>query len=244
MAETSQILNANEPHGIERVQRETTAGEAHMEAQENGVGTQVGHNVEVAHEAAQQAASSAKMHGQAWTGEPNTAAAQFRHEVTAKTDEAVGQGQHDVEEAKAVGAGYVEQAKTMASNVLATAQSYLPTSLSGGGSTDGSGNGTSFTDTVVSTASTIASTVQSGATTALDSAKEFAATAHQAGVEAAAPHIENAKNAMHPASGGIQPPASSTGIPASSAPLQVGKETIDTPYATTNLGPTVETKKD
>lgn len=120
-----------------RVQRETTAGEAHMEAQENGVGTQVGHNVEVAHEAAQQAASSAKvsmaeidgptakgiqMHGQAWTGEPNTAAAQFRHEVTAKTDEAVGQGQHDVEEAKAVGAGYVEQAKTMASNVLATAQ--------------------------------------------------------------------------------------------------------------------------
>lgn len=62
------------------------------------------------------------MHGEAWTGEPDTAAAQFRHEVTAKTNEAVGQGQHDVEEAKAVGAGYVEQAKTMAGNVLATAQ--------------------------------------------------------------------------------------------------------------------------
>lgn len=52
------------------------------------------------------------------TGEPSTAAAEYH----SATDAAVAEGKHDVEHAKAVGVGYVAQAKEMVSSTVEAAQ--------------------------------------------------------------------------------------------------------------------------
>ena len=60
--------------------------------------------------------------GSKYTGEPTTAADQFRGDASRTTDAAVAEGQKDLDEAKAAGAGYVEQAKSLTNNAIETAQ--------------------------------------------------------------------------------------------------------------------------
>lgn len=56
------------------------------------------------------------------TGEPTTAAGQFRGDASKTTATAVEEGKRDVEQAKATGAAYIQQAKQLASSAIETAQ--------------------------------------------------------------------------------------------------------------------------
>jgi len=56
------------------------------------------------------------------TGEPTTAAGKFQEDASRTTNAAVAEGKHDVDQAKAVGAGYVDQAKSLAGAAVGTAQ--------------------------------------------------------------------------------------------------------------------------
>ena len=58
--------------------------------------------------------------GKKFTGEPLTATEKLRKDVSETTDAAVAQGEND--QAKVVGAGYVEQAKGHAQNAIDTAK--------------------------------------------------------------------------------------------------------------------------
>ena len=60
--------------------------------------------------------------GKKFTGEPLTATEKLRKDVSETTDAAVAQGEKDVHQAKAVGAGYVEQAKGHAQTAIDTAK--------------------------------------------------------------------------------------------------------------------------
>ena len=60
--------------------------------------------------------------GSKYTGEPTTAAEQFRGDASRTTDAAVAEGKKDVDQAKAAGAGYVEQVKSFTNNAIETAQ--------------------------------------------------------------------------------------------------------------------------
>lgn len=79
-------------------------------------------------DAANQAASVAKTLGSSYTGEPVD---QLKTDASKTTEAAVSEGKRDVEQAKLIGAGYVEQAKSLANNVLENVQNYLPTALGG-----------------------------------------------------------------------------------------------------------------
>ncbi|KAJ8516131.1 hypothetical protein ONZ45_g6522 [Pleurotus djamor] len=180
------------------------------------------------------------MHGSKLTGEANTAAGKFQKEVTAKTNDAVAEGQHDVEAAKAAGAGYVEQAMEMAGNVLATAQTYLPPSLGGPTQHSGDDQNKSVVESASTTAANMAASVQSGASTIVDAAKDFLASSNNVSIQdSAQPHINKARElagrVIEGAGAGpdVAPPASSTGIPATSAPLESGPHTMSTPYPST-----------
>jgi len=150
-----QIFNVPEPTGAEQVQFETTAAEAERSAPNRAVAQEVEQNAEQAQGVAKQAALAAHSMGSEMTGQAN------------------------VESAKAAGAGYLDQASTMASDVLASAQSYLP----GQGQTGSDNQGTG-----------IGSQLQSGAATALSTAKEYISTAQTA----AQPHVENARSTLQP----------------------------------------------
>lgn len=50
------------------------------------------------------------------------AASNLQAEASAKVDDAVAQGQHDVEETKATGATYIDQAKALAGMALGAAE--------------------------------------------------------------------------------------------------------------------------
>ncbi|KAL0951525.1 hypothetical protein HGRIS_008209 [Hohenbuehelia grisea] len=239
--ESGKIFNVAEPQGAEQVQFETTAATAQVDAPSSTIAREVEHNAERAHDAALQAASSAKMHGALLTGETTTAAGQFKHEASATTNAAVAQGQHDVEAAKAAGAGYVEQAKALAGSALATAQSYLPAAVGGTSNTTTTTTDHSAptaTGTASETLTNIASTVQAGAVSALETAKGYVAAAHETGLSAAQPHLEKAKETVQAnlpigTQPQVAPPASSTGIPATTAPLESGPHTVGTPYPAT-----------
>lgn len=64
--------------------------------------------------------------GKKFTGEPLTATEKLQRDVSKTTDAAVKQGEKDVEQAKAVGAGYVEQVKGLAQNGVHTAKVMVP----------------------------------------------------------------------------------------------------------------------
>jgi hypothetical protein len=56
------------------------------------------------------------------TGEPLTATEKLQKDVSETTDAAVRQGQRDVDKAKAIGGGYVEQTKGLAQSAIDTAK--------------------------------------------------------------------------------------------------------------------------
>ncbi|KAF5384829.1 hypothetical protein D9615_001306 [Tricholomella constricta] len=218
---TGHIFNVSEATGKHQAEFETTAAEAQIEAPTAKIAREIEENAEHVHDVAHDAADAAKAKGRALTGTPPSAIDQLQQQARQKTEAAVAEGHHDVDAAKAVGAGYVEQVKTMAAHAIATAQSYLPASVGG------------HTSTTAQPASGVASSIQGGAATVVDTTKEYVASAQ----EAVKPHIEHVKGAVQ---GGPATPASSTGIPATSAPLESGPHTIGTPYPATTT--TQETK--
>lgn len=60
--------------------------------------------------------------GKEHTGEPMTATDKLQKDVSKTTNAAVSEGKKDVDHVKAVGAGYVEQAKDLARSAIETAQ--------------------------------------------------------------------------------------------------------------------------
>ena len=60
--------------------------------------------------------------GKKFTGEPLTATEKLRKDVSETTDAAVSEGARDVDQAKALGVGYVEQVKGLAQSALDTAK--------------------------------------------------------------------------------------------------------------------------
>jgi hypothetical protein len=121
------------------------------------------------------------------------------------TNAAAAEGQANVESVKATGAGLLNQASTMASDALASAQvssfpcfskpwylimagrqqSYLPGQGQNGSNTAAGSN---------NQGSGVSSQFQSGAATALSTAKEYISAAQAA----AQPHVENVRSTIQP----------------------------------------------
>ncbi|KAF9015622.1 hypothetical protein BDQ17DRAFT_1341382, partial [Cyathus striatus] len=200
------IFNVPEPQGIERVKFETTAAEAQANAPTSQVAREIENNADRTKGAVGQAATVAKTLGPQLTGEPTTAVDQFGRNASETTNAAVNEGKHDVEAAKAAGAGYIEQAKSMASSAISTAQNYLPAAV-GGKPAENSSDPQSGSSILSSTAAYLSSASQTVKENSLG-------TAGTQGLPTKAP-------------------ASSTGIPATSAPLESGPHTTTTPYPST-----------
>ncbi|KAJ6575308.1 hypothetical protein B0H19DRAFT_636457 [Mycena capillaripes] len=183
---SGQIFNVEESSRPSEFQ--TTAAQAQAEAKTGSIAREVEANADQAKDVAENAAFVAQSKGPELTGQ--SATDRLQTEASVKTGAAVDQGQHDVEAAKAAGAGYVEQAKTMASNAVnsavSTAQSYIP---------PGSGpDGAHTTGDVVSG-------LQAGANAAYETTKQILTTAGQtaqpylaAAQETAQPHLTKAKD--------------------------------------------------
>ncbi|KAJ6621170.1 hypothetical protein B0H10DRAFT_1945544 [Mycena sp. CBHHK59/15] len=169
-----QIFNVEEAAHPSEFQ--TSAAQAQAEAPTSAIAREVEANAERVQDVAQNTAFEAQAKGPALTG--NSATEQLQQQAAQKTSAAVDQGQRDVAAAKATGAGYVEQAKSLASSAVTTAQfrqSYLP---------PGSGpNGERTTGDVVAG-------LQAGANAALATTKEYLAAAQ----ETAQPHLNKAKD--------------------------------------------------
>lgn len=210
---TGKVFNLQEAEGVDLVQHQTTAATAQAEAPTSNIAREVEHNAEIEQEAARKAAAAAKSKVPSLSNEtpsPTAAVNQLQKGVQQTTDAAVAEGQHDVEAAKAQGATYLEQAKSVASNVASTVQSYLPASVGGQSNTTTT---TSTTGGASTTVSNVAAQAQAGATAAIGVAGEYLAAAQKT----AQPHIEKAKDVAQSylASGEqTSTPASSTGIPA------------------------------
>ncbi|KAF9460094.1 hypothetical protein BDZ94DRAFT_1266655 [Collybia nuda] len=228
MSNSTQIFNVPEAEGTDRVALETTAATAQIEAPTSSIAREVEANAGHTKEAASEAALTAQIKGESLTGTPPSAVDQFQQQAQKTTKAAVAEGQRDVETAKVTGATYLDQAKSLASNAVNTAQAYLPSSVGGILSSETSASQSPPTG--------IVSSLQSGANSAIGTTKEYLASAQ----EMAKPHVENAKGIAQGYLGtaGTQPiknpPASSTGIPATSAPLESGPHTVNTPYSSTN----------
>jgi len=211
---------------------DTTAAEAQMNAPNKVEAMHVSENVERAKDAANQAASVAKTLGSNLTGDPPTAVDQLKIDASRTTEAAVAEGKHDVQQAKVVSAGYVEQAKSLANSALETAKNYLPTALGGNAHETGSTSqeapslidqvkdtAVDFYATAVSTAKPLTdklegtvSAVTDAAQPHVESTKEIARStsdaAHthiEAAKYAAKPHFENAKQTAQAAANAALP---------------------------------------
>ncbi|KAJ6503346.1 hypothetical protein C8R47DRAFT_199536 [Mycena vitilis] len=172
---SGQIFNVEETSKSSEFQ--TTAAQAQAEAKTAPIAREVEANAEQAKEVAQNAAFVAVAKGPELTGQ--TATDRLTTEASVRTGAAVDQGQNDVAAAKAAGAGYVDQAKTAASNALATAQSYIPP----GSGPDGA-----------HTAGDVASGIQAGANAAYVTGKQILVSAQ----ETAQPYLASAAETAKP----------------------------------------------
>ncbi|KAF7347674.1 hypothetical protein MVEN_01524500 [Mycena venus] len=179
---SGQIFNVEEASHPSEFQ--TTAAQAQAEAKTSTIAREVEANAEQAKDVAENAAFVAQSKGPELTGQ--SATDRLTTEAAVKTGAAVDQGQQDVAAAKAAGAGYVEQAKNLASNAVATAQSYIPP----GSGPDGA-----------HTAGDVVSGLQAGASVAYETGKSILTTASEtagpyiaSAAEAAKPHLVNAKD--------------------------------------------------
>ncbi|KAJ7170066.1 hypothetical protein C8R46DRAFT_222473 [Mycena filopes] len=177
----SGIFNVEEGKSAEF---QTTAAQAQVEAKTAPIAREIEANAEDAKLAAEKAASVAQSKGPELTGQ--SATDRLTTDASIKTGAAVDQGKQDVESAKAASAGYVDQAKQVGLNALATAQSYIP---------PGSGpNGQH-------TAGDVVSGLQAGATAAITTTKDILVAAHEtakpyiaSAAETAQPHLEKARD--------------------------------------------------
>ncbi|KAI0782363.1 hypothetical protein BC629DRAFT_1519013 [Irpex lacteus] len=158
---------------------ETTAAWAASETSTAELQNTVEKNAQQVHSAADDAAKAAQYKVPA-TG---VAINNLEAGLAQKTDEAVAEGQASTQ-------GYVQQAREIAGSALATAASYLPSSISG------TTNGTTSTTNTSTTANGqgVYDTLTSAAGTAVETAK----SAINAASSAAAPHVEAAKQAAQP----------------------------------------------
>ncbi|KAK7064074.1 hypothetical protein R3P38DRAFT_3165082 [Favolaschia claudopus] len=172
---SGQIFNVDEPKNISEFQ--TTAAQAQAEAKTGALAREVEANAEQAKDVALNAAFVAQAKVPELTGQ--SATDRLTTEASVKTGQAVNEGQRSVEEAKVAGAGYVEQAKSMASSTVAAAQSYMPA---------GSGPNNSITT------GDVVSGLQAGANAAYVTGKQILSTAQ----ETAQPYINSAATAAQP----------------------------------------------
>ncbi|KAF8481991.1 hypothetical protein DFH94DRAFT_734439 [Russula ochroleuca] len=122
----------------------TTAAQAEAQQATPEAVKQVHETGEHTNGVAEHAASTARQtRGSGVTGNARNAVSQLRANVEKTTDAAVAEGQKSVQAAADAGARYIEEAKSLASNAISSATSYLPASLKGGttGSTAKGGPG-------------------------------------------------------------------------------------------------------
>jgi len=208
---------------------ETSAAWAEAEASNAKLATQVEQNAHQLHNAAEDAATKAQYKS------PTTAVDNLEHGLSEKTDEAVAEGQGNVQ-------GYVAQAKNLANSAITTAQSYLP---SAGGTTTGNSTG----NTAASLQSTTGAALQTTTEYLIQAKNAAAPVANQAldaGLAAvetarttAAPYVQSAAEAVSRA---VQGTGSSTdttshssGLAQKSAPLEAGSHVVESPYTATTL---------
>ncbi|KAF7303236.1 hypothetical protein MKEN_01287500 [Mycena kentingensis (nom. inval.)] len=117
---SGKIFNVPEPTSADQ----TTAAQAQAEAKTATIAREVEINAEHAKDVAENAAFVAQSHGPDLTGQTPTD--RLQTEASIKTGQAVDQGKETVAQAQAAGAGYVQQAKDMASSAMASAQSTIP----------------------------------------------------------------------------------------------------------------------
>ncbi|KAJ7110026.1 hypothetical protein C8R44DRAFT_270315 [Mycena epipterygia] len=172
MSGQGQIFNVEEASHPSEFQ--TSAAQAQVDAPTGTIAREVEANAEQAKDVAENAAFVAQSKGPELTGQ--SATDRLQNDVSLKTSAAVDQGQHDVAAAQATGAGYIDQAKSVAANAVATAQSYIPA----GTGPDGA-----------HTTGDVVSGLQAGASAVLATTKEYALAAH----ETAKPHIQAGANA-------------------------------------------------
>jgi len=184
--DTGQIFNVAKPTGTEQAKFKTTASEAERGALNRTVAKEVEQNAEQAQDVARQAALAAHSMGPEMTGEMS-AVEVLKSQAQRTTNAAVAEGQANIQSAKATGAGYLEQASTMASEALASARSYIP----GHGQHDPN---TTAGQNDRGPASGVGSQLQSGGATALSTAKEYISAAQTA----AQPHVDSARTTLQP----------------------------------------------
>ncbi|THV07551.1 hypothetical protein K435DRAFT_788459 [Dendrothele bispora CBS 962.96] len=232
-APSGKIFNVEEPTGADAVKFETTAAAAQIEAPNAAASRAVEKNAEIAQDAANTAAAAAKSFGKEFTGEPPSTTEKLQTQAQEITNTAVSEGKQDVEVAKATSAGYVDQAKAMASVAVTTAQNYISSATGATSDTTQSRS----TTTATGSGPGVVSQLQSGANVALETTKGYLATAQQT----VQPHIEKGVNVASNYIGSLQQqanPNTGTGakdsdIPATSAPLESGPHTVGTPYPST-----------
>ncbi|KIJ57605.1 hypothetical protein HYDPIDRAFT_104063, partial [Hydnomerulius pinastri MD-312] len=120
----------------------------------------------------------------------------LKREAAQKTNAAVAEGQNDVHEVKGTGATYLDQAKSVAGSVLASAQQFWNGSTEGQSHPQGSSTGVAAPKTVNTQGKSddVLASLQSTAGSAIGTTQQYLATA-QAAVQ---PHVENARTTLEP----------------------------------------------
>ncbi|TFY83543.1 hypothetical protein EWM64_g455 [Hericium alpestre] len=236
------IAKSEGPHtAAEPAKLTTTAANAESNAPNNSAAQQVHATAEYTKGVAQHAASTAHTMGPRVTGKTSDAFIQLEAQASQVTDAAVAEGQRNAQSATEAGANYLEQAKSLASSAIATAQSYLPTSVTGQNASPATSTQKGGPSIQEHASSTLQS-AQQAAQQYASSAQQYASSAQQA----AQPHIETARASLQSgfeqakesaqeylgsATGKAHGP--SGGIPPTSAPLESGPHIIGTPYPPT-----------
>ncbi|KAJ7631129.1 hypothetical protein FB45DRAFT_917595 [Roridomyces roridus] len=182
----SGIFNVQEPEHLSEFQ--TTAAQAQAEAQTSTIAREVEENAEHVKDVAHDAANAALKHGQSLTGQ--TAGDRLQNDASLKTSAAIEEGRANVEEAKATGATYLDQAKSLAANAAATAQTAATTAATTAVETAQAYLPPPSGADGKHTASDVVTGLQNAGTAAYATTKEYLAAAQTT----AQPHIEKARD--------------------------------------------------
>ena len=180
------IFNVDEPTGAQQAAHQTTAAEARIEAETPQVAREVDANAEQTRGAAEQAAQAAQGMGTEFTGGSGRGPLDsLAGGMSQKTNAATEQGKRDVEHAKASGATYIDQAKSMAGDMYNSAQNFVQGGQSKGTDTDAP---------LSANTSSAFATLQATGAAAIGTTQQYLASA-QAVVQ---PHVANAQAAAQP----------------------------------------------
>ncbi|KAF9225437.1 hypothetical protein BS17DRAFT_778583 [Gyrodon lividus] len=203
MVKQGLIFNTEEAQGADHVQQDTTAVNARAEAPTSQVAQQVAKNAEKAKDAAEKAAQAAKDMGPEMTGQPLSDLDILKRESAEKMNAAVVEGQHDIQTAKEAGACYFYQAKSVASNVLTSAQDFLRGSTRGQSHLEGSSTGIAAPESIKTEGKKpddVPAPPQPTAQSVIGTTGQYIASA-QAIVQ---PHVESAREALEPHIAGVK----------------------------------------